>query len=215
MNQTLALAGLFQATQLVRETAWQGRVSDPAAFRATLGSILKIDADSPLDVYGGAAAVAVGLKVLLAQIADNRSRDVELTRYGATLLHLERRLARRADLLETLGRELSGMDQAGVAGLSGAGDDGATPLLVTRLASLYQRTISTLQPRVMVQGDQGYLSRTDLADQIRALLLGGIRSAVLWRQMGGGRLRLLFFRGATQRATEAWLAQLEESDRPI
>ena len=38
------------------------------------------------------------------------------------------------------------------------------------------------------------LSNEDNAAAIRALLLAGVRSALFWRQLGGRRWQLLFFR---------------------
>jgi high frequency lysogenization protein len=46
----------------------------------------------------------------------------------------------------------------------------------------------------MVSGDNQYLGDPGNANRIRALLLSGIRSAVLWRQLGGSRWQLLFQR---------------------
>jgi high frequency lysogenization protein len=46
----------------------------------------------------------------------------------------------------------------------------------------------------MVNGDEQYLSRTETVNKIRALLLAGIRSALLWRQCGGARWKFLFYR---------------------
>nr|WP_255210858.1 DUF489 family protein [Methylogaea oryzae] len=66
--------------------------------------------------------------------------------------------------------------------------------VVAELAGLYQQTISTLLPKVMVGGEPGYLRQTRNTDHIRALLLAGIRSAVLWRQSGGNRWKLFFQR---------------------
>ena len=54
----------------------------------------------------------------------------------------------------------------------------------------------------MVNGEHTYLSNDEIAAQIRALLLAGIRAAILWRQSGGSRWRLLFGRGALMHATE-------------
>ncbi len=39
-----------------------------------------------------------------------------------------------------------------------------------------------------------HLQQTDNAAKIRALLLAGIRSARLWRQLGGHRWQLIFSR---------------------
>jgi high frequency lysogenization protein len=43
----------------------------------------------------------------------------------------------------------------------------------------------------MVNGEHVHLTRKENADRIRALLLAGLRAAVLWRQSGGGRLLML------------------------
>lgn len=43
-------------------------------------------------------------------------------------------------------------------------------------------------------GDYNYLQQARIANQIRALLLAAIRSATLWRQVGGSRWQLLLQR---------------------
>jgi high frequency lysogenization protein len=47
-----------------------------------------------------------------------------------------------------------------------------------------------------VTGNPTYLQNTATADKVRALLLAGIRAAILWRQVGGQRWHLLFKRGS-------------------
>ena len=66
--------------------------------------------------------------------------------------------------------------------------------LVAGLAETYSNTLSLLQPRIMVRGEPHLLNITENANLIRALLLSGVRSAVLWHQCGGGRWRLLLGR---------------------
>jgi high frequency lysogenization protein len=187
-SRTIALAGLFQAATLVRQTG-VGKVRDEAATRASLASILRTDADSVADVYGGISALRTGLETLAAQLGnEGRQRDMELTGYAITLLHLERKLARDAAMLDRLGggiRELAARMPD---------TDPLDPGLVASLADLYSQTISTLTPRILVHGDASLLSGTGTRNMIRALLLAGIRAAVLWRQCGGNRLRLLFGR---------------------
>jgi high frequency lysogenization protein len=46
----------------------------------------------------------------------------------------------------------------------------------------------------MVEGNPAYLQQPVQVNQIRALLLAAVRGAVLWRQLGGSQLRLLFRR---------------------
>ena len=59
------------------------------------------------------------------------------------------------------------------------------------LSAIYQDTISTFKYRIRVTGSMQQLQNPRNADMIRALLLAGIRSAVLWRQLGGRRWRIL------------------------
>jgi CII-binding regulator of phage lambda lysogenization HflD len=58
------------------------------------------------------------------------------------------------------------------------------------LAALYQDTISRLTMRIHVKGVPEHLRKQAVADKIRALLLAGIRSALLWHQLGGRRWHL-------------------------
>ena len=65
-NQTIALAGIAQAAALVHQLATTGK-ADNAALEASIGSILKIDSDSVLDIYGGLANLKLGLEQLNIQ----------------------------------------------------------------------------------------------------------------------------------------------------
>lgn len=188
-DRTLALAGIFQAAYLVRETADRGKEITPAV-ESSLHSIFTLDANSVDDVYGGATGVQQGLQILQAQLANDRGRDMELTRYVVAILVLERKLNRRPAMLQQLHEGIAGAaDQAAYFSETHAN-------VIARLADLYQQTVSTLTPRIMVTGEPNVLSNPGNAALIRALLLAGIRSAVLWRQCGGSRFQLLFRRGA-------------------
>ena len=68
------------------------------------------------------------------------------------------------------------------------------------LASLYQQTISKLRPRIQVQGNAIYLQQSRVAERIRCLLFSAVRSAVLWRQLGGKRYHLVVYRKALIKA---------------
>jgi high frequency lysogenization protein len=66
--------------------------------------------------------------------------------------------------------------------------------VIAACGALYQDTISTFRLRIQVQGDMRFLQQAGNAARIRALLLTGIRSARLWRQLGGHRWQLVFSR---------------------
>lgn len=204
-NQTIALAGIAQSASLVQQLATTGK-ADMEAMEASLGSVLKIDSASVTDVYGGLHGVQLGLKELNKQMNGYKIANPDQARYSATLVFLERRLSERKDLLKSIQNSiLKAQAQCENFGLFHEN-------VLANLADIYHSTISTLQPRVMVNGDQTYLSRPDIVNKIRAVLLAGIRSAILWRQCGGTRWKFLFYRKKIQTELQNLLRQLQSSE---
>jgi len=66
--------------------------------------------------------------------------------------------------------------------------------VINKIDGLYQDKISSLNPRILVRGEQNYLRNADNAARIRVLLLAGIRAAVLWQQLGGSKWNLFWSR---------------------
>lgn len=193
-DQALALAGLLHATHQVRRLAHEGRV-DEEQFECAMRPVFELDPESVEAVYGGPECRHNLLSVLRAQLGGGEAgRDIEATRYSATLMHLERKLSARDDLMQALREGLeSARRQAEHFSITHEN-------VTARLADLYANTISSLQPKVMVQGDPRYLQETHVANRVRALLLAGMRSTVLWRQCGGSRLKLILGRNRLMRA---------------
>ncbi|MEZ5435868.1 MAG: DUF489 family protein [Pseudomonadales bacterium] len=75
--------------------------------------------------------------------------------------------------------------------------------MFSSIASIYSDTLSTFPFRVQVNGRPELLQQQNIADQIRTALLGGVRAAILWRQLGGSRLDFIFRRKAIYNATVA------------
>jgi len=189
-NRSLALAGLFQAVRLVQQIAREGRC-EKEAWEASIGSLFQFDADTPEAIYGGLKGLRLGFETLSVQLQPpDPAQAMELTRYSIGLIHLERRLSKRTETLDTL---LQGL-QAAQQQREYFGEVNAS--VIGRLADLYQETISTMGPKIMVQGDPQFLQVGDNAARIRVLLLAGIRACVLWRQAGGNRWRLILNRNA-------------------
>jgi len=186
-NQTIALAGISQAAALVQQLATTG-TADSAAMETSIASVLKIDSDSVIDVYGGLAGLKLGLQQLNLQMTGYKIVNPEQARYAASLVFLENQLSGRKDLLNAI--------QIGILKAQAQSEQFGVlhENVLANLGEIYQSTISTLQPRIMVNGEQKHLSRPDIANKIRACLLAGIRSAILWKQCGGKRWKFLFFR---------------------
>lgn len=199
-NQTIALAGIAQATALVNQLATTG-TADPVALKASIGSLLKIDSASVTDVFGGLSGLKLGLEHFHEQISGAVTHS-ESARYAASLVFLERQLSEQPKMLKTI--------QIGVQKAQAQAEyfDVMHENVLANLGDLYFQTISTLQPRIMVNGDELYLSRSDTVNKIRALLLAGIRATLLWRQCGGARWKFLFYRKKLQTEAEFLLTQV-------
>ena len=79
--------------------------------------------------------------------------------------------------------------------------------VIANLADIYSETISQIPPKIMVSGESQHLSNPDQANKIRALLLAGMRSAVLWAQLGGSRWQILLQRRRIAQEAERILKQ--------
>ena len=185
-DRTLALAGLLQSIALVQQMANNGQ-SSTRALATSIDSLFRFDADDTEQVYGGSAGLHDGFRRVIAQL-DGDGRDAAQTRIAMNLLHLERRFVAAPGVADLVRGELQDMAPQHAA------DGPNHPALLARLGDLYARRISPLGPRVMVQGNPVYLAQPDVVGEVRATLLAGLRSAVLWRQLGGSWWDLLLSR---------------------
>ena len=198
-DRTLALAGIFQATELVRQAANHGTWSGYAA-ETCLGSLLAIEADSIEDIYGDPDRLRLGVETLVSVLQGDR-HFVETLRYSVSIMQLETRFHKNHQMQSTIGTELQAI--AGIdADLEGYA---IADLQAEKIAALYSNTISTISPRIIVNGKPQYLQVERTVNWIRTLLFAGLRSAVLWRQLGGGRFSLMFGRKKMLEQAQAFL----------
>lgn len=186
-NQTIALAGLAQAVFLVQQIAKRGSANG-GAMEASIASVLKIDADDVEGVYGGIGNLKTGFEQLKRQLMGRATLDPEQAQYAAMLVYLQRKLSKQPDMQE---RIRLGIEKAGACAENNELLDDS---VLGVLAETYRETISNLNPKIVVNGEQNYLTDPENANKIRALLLAGIRSALLWQQCGGSRLNFFFGR---------------------
>jgi high frequency lysogenization protein len=176
-DRVLALAGLMQALAQVRRIADTGQAHADVLTTA-LDSVFRIEADDTAEVYGGVDSLRAGL-MLLRDYFGGAMPDDQLPRLALAVLQLERRFVRDDEMVD---RVLSGIRaQSAAAQRLGS----SHPDVLNALGSLYADTLSHLRPRVLVQGNPHYLGQAAVVAEVRAVLLSAVRSAVLWRQMGG------------------------------
>lgn len=197
-DRVLALAGLVQALAQVRRIADTGQAHADVLATA-LDSVFRIDAGSAAEVYGGVRPLHNGL-MLLRDYFQGAMPDEQLPRLALAVIQLERRFVRDDDMVH---RVLDGIraqsDSAERLGTS-------HPDVLNALGALYADTLSHLRPRVLVQGNPHYLGQAPVVAEVRAVLLAAIRSAVLWRQVGGSPWDFLLRKRAMGSAVQALLA---------
>lgn len=185
-DRTIAFAGICQAVALVQQVARDG-YCDSDAFATQLKAISNLNPNTTLSVFGRESDLKIGLECLVNGI-DGTPKGSEITRYLISLLALERKLNSRNDAMAQLGDRLHTVSRQ----LDHY--DILDEQMVSNLASIYLDVISPIGPRIQVTGTPAVLQQTGVQQKVRALLLSGIRSAVLWRQVGGGRRHLIFGR---------------------
>ena len=195
-ERTIALAGLLQACGQVQTIARTG-AADKAVEAACLKSIMVLDAMNTPAVYGGVQGVRTGLKMIADGVMSSpQGYKVEVLRYAMSLIQLQNQLYHNQSAFNEFGQAVERLSAVSSAELTQACSD------------LYQKFISEMRPQIIVQGEQNFLQREDIPPKIRAMLLAGIRSAVLWQQKDGGKFKLIWQRTRMQNAARDLLRQV-------
>ena len=188
VEQTVALAGLYQSLALVQNIAWEGDINH-SSMVPTIESILNLDPDKFIEVYGSIDNLQLGIQTLKSALQNkNEKHAVERTRYAINLMYLASKFAVNQEAVASLGNQIERLKNS-YASIEESFDD-----VTQELGGLYREHISPLGPKVIIQGDPVYLKTGQNASKIRALLLAGIRSIVLWKQANGNRMTLLLGR---------------------
>lgn len=197
-DRVLALAGLVQALAQVRRVADTGQAEE-SVLATAMDSVFRVDAESAAAVYGGADALRPGLRLLRDYFCGGTARDEQLPKLALSVLQLERRFTAEPQVVAKV--------QAGIQGcaVAAARDGSSNPDVLAAMGALYSDTLSSLRPRILVQGNPHYLAQPAVVAEVRAVLLAAVRSATLWRQMGGSMLDFFLRRKQMAAAVEALL----------
>lgn len=204
---TLALAGICQAAHLVQQLAHQGHCP-PESLKASLQSVIDLNPSSTLAVYGGKEEnLRFGLETLIAVLnsSSRHGAGAELTRYTLSMMVLERKLNASKTALDDLSKRIAQLDR------QLAHYDLESDTLLSAMAAIYVDVISPLGPRIQVTGSPAVLQNAQIQSKVRAALLTGIRAAVLWQQVGGGRLQLMFSRNRLVNEAKQILSRCSQS----
>jgi len=174
-QQTLALASLLQTTTLVDQLASTGTCdgkSNEASLKSLINNSTKVD-----EVFSSPKDLSIGLSALTKAFGKKSKSMQNVIFYSLALINLEKKLTQISGEIDLIKKqeffEISHSNS------------------LARLAELYKTTLGELNPRIMVSGEQLYLSNQHTANHIRALLLAGIRAVSLWKSQGGRTWQLL------------------------
>ncbi|VEH65616.1 high frequency lysogenization protein HflD [Rodentibacter pneumotropicus] len=186
-DMVLALAGIYQSTALVNQLAMKGKVENQEAFHATINSLFQTRPENTLAVFGGQIhPLKLGLETLIEQLST--LDDKNIVNYWSSLLGLEGILNKNPEAKSELAQRIQRLQE------QRAYHKSLDAQMISIMANIYVDIISPLGRRIHIIGNENYLQQQFVQDKVRACLLAGIRATVLWRQVGGNKWRLLFFR---------------------
>lgn len=206
-SRTIALAGVFQAAKLVAQIAQTGQAEDTYC-QASIGSIFDTEPVSTESIYGGLRGVQLGLTqlefVIKNSLIQNKTEAFPI-RYAISLLMLHKKLAKKPDILTAVTEKLPRI-KAQLIHFHLLHDT-----ILANLGDLYSSYVSQSSFRISIVGKQAYLEPQQQINKVRALLLAGIRSAVLWQQMGGRMYQLLFSKKSYARTAALLLDEIKRN----
>jgi len=189
-KQTLALASIFQTTALVHQLASTGQC-DNHSNKASLNSIVS-QSDDVDEIFSSPEDLRVGFESLKTLLEKKPISMQNIMLYSTALINLEKKLMKKPQLLTQISAEIDNINKQDFFDIHHSNS-------IARLAELYKNTLGSLNPTIMVRGEQIYLTNRHTANHIRALLLAGIRAVSLWKSQGGKTWHLLLNKKKTLR----------------
>ena len=189
-KQTLALASIFQTTSLVHQLASTGQC-DSHSNKASLNSIVS-QSDDVDEIFSSPEDLRVGFESLKTLLEKKPISMQNIMLYSTALINLEKKLMKKPQLLTQISAEIDHIKKQDFFDIHHSNS-------IARLAELYKNTLGSLNPTIMVRGEQIYLTNRHTANHIRALLLAGIRAVSLWKSQGGKTWHLLINKKKTLR----------------
>ncbi|WP_173910176.1 high frequency lysogenization protein HflD [Acinetobacter sp. Marseille-Q1618] len=207
-NKALALAAVFQATQLTHMTAMTGRQSIGESgnfyFEQLIKASLNIrpadnQSSQTLDFFCKLSDISLGLKSLESSITQPftptpKSKIPKLSNaklpmsYAMALLALEKKVYGNPQFVEIIEKS----QQKILKQLSFFDNDYTHPSIIANLAQTYVDTAGQINPRILVRGNAEAFKDAAHTNRIRACLFTGLQMAHLWRQLGGSSWAMIF-----------------------
>ena len=191
LGRILALSGIVQSAHMVMGIAKTGLISQDSLVN-NLRCIFVQNPESISDVYHGTEDIKLGMEILANLLSKfDFQQHGDLLRYILAITALERSLSTRTDISDSISRRLPDIESF---------YPNQIDTCILSLAELYENSLAILEPRIQISGNKQHLQNEINVQRIRALLLSGLRSAVLWHQLGGRRWHLLLSRSSMRKS---------------
>jgi len=185
----MALAALMQAAKSVNDIARKGSC-DSTNFHTLIDSLFADASASPEEVFAGKEHLRTGLLLTKQLLSGENVEEAKIAmNYAARMIAVEKHLKKETDMLQVIGNTMARIEKQREYFGSSTHES-----VIGGIADLYGKTLSTINPRIIVHGKPEILSQSSNTNKIRALLFSGVRAAHLWQQHKGGHWRLLFGR---------------------
>ena len=192
-DRALAFASVVQSASLVTAIARTG-MAPVDAVEACVQSLFVTNPTTFQDIFKQGDQVQLGQRRLKQAWNQPEPEDRQVMLIVNCLLRLTTTFSRKDPHrrgmglgITTLSAKLAEMDRQKQL---------TDEFVFDSFATLYQEWLSSLQPRIMINGAPHHLQNPVNISKIRTLLLAGVRGAMLWRQLGGRRWQLFFSRKA-------------------
>jgi high frequency lysogenization protein len=186
-NIVIALAGIVQAVYSIEEIAQTGKTNE-IILETSVNSLFQTNPANALAVFGSVNHLQHGLEKLIIILNTKSSGGYLIIKHIFSLMSIQKKISRSPIamhlLTERLNQAKKQVDYFDVK----------HPTVIANLADIYLTVIGPFRFRYYISGNQQVFSVKENMEKIRALLLSAIRASVLWRQMGGSRLQLIFAR---------------------
>jgi high frequency lysogenization protein len=208
-NRALALAAVYQATQLTHMTAMttgQQNMTESGNFylEKLITASLNIrpttnHSQHTLDFFSQLPDIALGLKTLescitqpfssapSSRLPKMNTAKLPMT-YAMALLQLEKKVYSNPKFVEIIEKS----QQKILKQLSFFDNNYLHPSIIANLAQTYVETAGQINPRIMVRGNADAFKDSAHTNRIRASLFTGLQMAHLWRQLGGSSWNMIF-----------------------
>ena len=184
-NQIIALSGIFQSCYLVRNLSRYGLITEQN-LKNNIQILFNQNTENIMDLYGSIESLHQGIdsiKNLLA--SEHKEKLSETLRYAIGVMHLAKKLQKDKRMLMMIKKRLE------ITAKQIEHFSITHPNIIASISKIYQDSFGKFFFRINVNGNFEYLKQDQIVYQIRCLLFSGVRSTMLFHQMGGRRYQLI------------------------